>query len=69
MEYTANNIRLTRCSECTKVADKYVEHELILVFIDIILHRRPAFRHLIYNRFNDGAILVSFLSLLAIMMV
>ena len=35
---------------CHKVVDKYVEYELILVIIDVILHRPQAFRHVLYNR-------------------
>lgn len=52
VEYSENNFRLTRCKRCGQVADKYVEYELMLVLIDIILHRRPAFRHLMYNRYS-----------------
>jgi len=44
------NIKLTRCQRCGHVADKYIEYELILVLIDVVLHRKPAFRHLFYNR-------------------
>lgn len=35
---------------CGSVNDKYIEYELTLVAIDIILHRKPAFRHLLHNR-------------------
>ena len=35
---------------CGNVNDKYIEYELTLVAIDIILHRTPAFRHLLHNR-------------------
>jgi hypothetical protein len=34
------------------VVDKYIEFELILVLIDIFLLRKPAYRHLLYNRFH-----------------
>ena len=36
--------------ECQNVADKYIEYELILVCIDVILHRKQAFRHFLFNR-------------------
>lgn len=52
IEYSQGNIRLTRCEKCGKVADKYVEYEFILVLIDLILHRRQAFRHFLFNRLN-----------------
>ena len=31
------------------MADKYVEHDLVLVFIDIFLMRLQAYRHLLFN--------------------
>lgn len=62
MEYSETNIRLTRCQKCGKVADKYVEYELLLVFLDAVLHRKPAMRHLLYNRMNDSAFQVRFVT-------
>jgi hypothetical protein len=35
---------------CEHVADKYIEYELVLVLMDIVLHQRCAFRHLYRNR-------------------
>lgn len=32
------------------MADKYIEHELTLVVLDMALHDLPAYRHLIFNR-------------------
>jgi hypothetical protein len=52
IEYSDQNIRLTRCPECLRVTDKYIEYELFLVLIDILLHEKPAYRHLIFNRYN-----------------
>jgi hypothetical protein len=63
VEYSPTNIRLTRCAKCGKVADKYIEYELLLVLLDAILHRKPAVRHLLYNRMNDSALVVSYSSL------
>ena len=60
IEYSARNIRLTRCVKCSKVADKYVEYELILVLIDIALLRKPAFRHILYNRMSMSFIVQYF---------
>ena len=50
VQYSQNNIRLNRCFKCNSIADKYIEFELILVFIDVILHRKQSFRHLLFNR-------------------
>ncbi|EPR64102.1 Arv1, related protein [Toxoplasma gondii GAB2-2007-GAL-DOM2] len=44
------NIRLARCAACGKTADKYVEYEVLLIFIDLLLHKPQAYRHLIFNR-------------------
>ena len=49
-EFSLGNIKLTRCTVCKSVADKYIEHELILVAIDIALHRIQAYRHVLFNR-------------------
>ena len=53
---------------CSKVADKYIEYEFILILIDIALIRKPAFRHLLYNRYELSFILqnVKFLPLIVI---
>lgn len=59
VEYTDRHFRLTRCSQCGQVADKYVEYELILVLIDVLLHCRPAYRHLLYNRYSPMVTAVS----------
>lgn len=65
VEFSPTNIRLTRCSKCGKVADKYVEYELLLVLLDTVLHRKPAVRHLLYNRMSDSALQVSFFIVVA----
>lgn len=49
-EFSLGNIKLTRCTVCQSVADKYIEYELILVAIDIMLHRIQAYRHIMFNR-------------------
>lgn len=35
---------------CGAVADPLVEHELLLVLLDLALHKREAYRHLLFNR-------------------
>jgi len=45
-----DNLKLVRCNHCGEVADKYIEYELILVVLDVILHRKQAYRHLLFNR-------------------
>ena len=36
--------------KCHCVADKYIEYELLLVSIDLILLREQAYRHILFNR-------------------
>ena len=43
------NLRLAKCESCGCIADEYWSHEALLVLIDILLHRPPAYRHLLYN--------------------
>ncbi|KAF4712448.1 sterol homeostasis protein, partial [Perkinsus olseni] len=49
-EYSRGNIRLTHCPNCGAIADKYIELEIQLVFVDLILHRSQAYRHILFNR-------------------
>lgn len=30
-------VRLTQCPRCKKFADKYVEHDFVVLFIDLVL--------------------------------
>lgn len=48
-EYSTDNIRLTACSKCNKFADKYIEHDGVLIFIDLLLLKKQAYRHLVFN--------------------
>jgi hypothetical protein len=54
-EYGPGNIRLAQCEACSEFVDKYVEFDLILIFIDLVLLKRQAYRHMIFNRisFNE----------------
>ncbi|KAK9447161.1 Arv1-like family-domain-containing protein [Limtongia smithiae] len=48
--YSSNNIRLTACPNCGKFADKYIEHDSVLIFIDLVLIKPQVYRHLAFNR-------------------
>lgn len=48
-EYSKGNIRLSICNKCNQTVDKYVEYENILIFIDLLLHKPQAYRHVMYN--------------------
>ena len=38
-QFRGSGILLTRCEYCNCVADKYVEHEGVIIFLDLILHK------------------------------
>ncbi|CAL9732758.1 protein Arv1p [Monosporozyma unispora] len=47
--YSNNHIQLTDCSNCGKEVDKYVEIDNVILFIDLLLLKPGAYRHLVYN--------------------
>ncbi|KAL1933257.1 hypothetical protein VTP01DRAFT_7347 [Rhizomucor pusillus] len=56
-QYSKDNIRLTSCHKCNEFADKYIEHDFVIIFIDMLLHKPQVYRHLLFNRipqYTDG---------------
>ncbi|CAR26912.1 ZYRO0C04312p [Zygosaccharomyces rouxii] len=47
--YSNKHIQLTDCLHCQKVVDRYVEFDNVLLFIDLLLLKSGAYRHLVYN--------------------
>ena len=47
---TPGSIQLTTCKGCGNDVDPYIEREWLLVFMDCVLHRHEAYRHVLYNR-------------------
>ncbi|KAF2219631.1 Arv1 protein [Elsinoe ampelina] len=49
-------VRLTQCPRCKRFADKYVEHDYVVIFIDLVLIKPQVYRHLLFNRIGheDG---------------
>ncbi|KAL3489007.1 hypothetical protein BJX62DRAFT_239478 [Aspergillus germanicus] len=43
-------VRLTQCPRCKRFADKYVEHDFVVIFIDLVLIKPQVYRHLLFNR-------------------
>ncbi|KAJ4504915.1 hypothetical protein HRR86_009492 [Exophiala dermatitidis] len=43
-------VRLTQCPNCKRFADKYVEHDFVVLFIDLVLIKPQVYRHLFFNR-------------------
>ncbi|KAL9681417.1 hypothetical protein QQ045_013200 [Rhodiola kirilowii] len=42
-------------SRCKQVADEYIECEIMIPLIDLILHKPKAYRHLLHNVLNRGS--------------
>ncbi|KAJ3275976.1 sterol homeostasis protein [Borealophlyctis nickersoniae] len=52
-EYGKGNFRLSTCPSCNNkesFADKYLENDLVIIFIDMVLHKPQVYRHLLFNR-------------------
>ncbi|KAK5936810.1 hypothetical protein PMZ80_010929 [Knufia obscura] len=47
-------VRLTQCPNCKRFADKYVEHDYVVLFIDLVLIKPQVYRHLLFNRLNTA---------------
>lgn len=50
ISYGPQHLVCTRCKACGAFADPYVEHEAIIVVIDLILVKPRAYRHILFNR-------------------
>uniref|UniRef100_K3X3J6 Protein ARV n=1 Tax=Globisporangium ultimum (strain ATCC 200006 / CBS 805.95 / DAOM BR144) TaxID=431595 RepID=K3X3J6_GLOUD len=48
-DYGKGNVRLAICGACNEVADKYVEYENILLFLEVMLLKPQVYRHMLYN--------------------
>lgn len=52
---SGHNIRLTVCRKCGSFCDKYVEHDFVVLFIDLVLIKPQVYRHLLHNSLmRDG---------------
>jgi hypothetical protein len=50
-----HNIRLTVCRNCGRFCDKYVEHDFVVLFIDLVLIKPQVYRHLLHNTLMRSA--------------
>lgn len=48
-KFKSKYIKLTVCPECGKLADKYIEFDNVLLFLDVLLLKPQAYRHVAYN--------------------
>lgn len=65
---SGHNIRLTVCRNCGSFCDKYVEHDFVVLFIDLVLIKPQVYRHLLHNtlmkdedRFDVSSYCVSYI--------
>lgn len=49
IEYSNKYVQLTECKKCHREVDKYIEIDNVLLFIDLLLLKPGAYRHLVYN--------------------
>ena len=35
--------------DCRQIVDKYIEYDSVMIFLDALLHKPQAYRHLLYN--------------------
>ncbi|MCJ1277800.1 sterol homeostasis protein [Puttea exsequens] len=54
-----SDVRLTQCPRCKRFADKYVEHDYVVLFIDLVLVKPQVYRHLLFNLFNPTSTTLS----------
>ena len=47
-------VLLTLCPRCKRFADKYVEHDFVVLFVDLVLIKPEVYRHLLFNRLGPG---------------
>lgn len=52
--YSNGHIQLADCSHCKGVVDRYVEFDNVLLFIDLLLLKQEAYRHLVYNSLDHN---------------
>jgi len=46
---SGHGVRLTVCKKCGRFCDKYVEHDFVVLFIDLVLIKPQVYRHLLHN--------------------
>ncbi|XP_074662351.1 protein ARV1-like isoform X2 [Tubulanus polymorphus] len=48
-DFNAGIIKISHCKYCGKVVDKYIEYDPVIISLDAALHKRQAYRHVLYN--------------------
>lgn len=53
-EYKSKYVQLTVCPRCGKFADPYIEFDNVILFLDLMLLRPQAYRHVAYNMVEEA---------------
>lgn len=53
--YSNKHIQLTDCPDCKDVVDRYVELDNVILFMDLLLLKPGAYRHLVYNSLESNS--------------
>lgn len=53
-QFKSKYIKLTVCPKCGKLADKYIEFDNVLLFLDVLLLKPQAYRHVAYNLVEEA---------------
>ena len=43
------NIALVTCPQCSNIADRYIENDYTVIFINLVLCKPQVYRHLVFN--------------------
>lgn len=54
-----HNIRLTVCKNCGRFCDKYVEHDFVVLFIDLVLIKPQVIHLLGAPRCREGVVMLT----------
>ncbi|XP_066595344.1 protein ARV1 [Prorops nasuta] len=47
--YCPNVLKILKCGKCGQLVDKYIEYDPVIVLVDLILVKKCAYRHILYN--------------------
>ncbi|CAK9301311.1 unnamed protein product [Gordionus sp. m RMFG-2023] len=48
-EFSPQIIKLTNCIHCDQYVDKYIEYDTTIIFLDVVLFKIQAYRHILFN--------------------
>ncbi|XP_071079709.1 protein ARV1-like [Haliotis cracherodii] len=48
-DFKGGIIKISHCTTCDEVVDKYIEYEPVIIYLDALLLKLPAFRHILIN--------------------